>query len=75
MYVTKKESAKRVFAAYDDKAVKLSKVRPLITLCQDNYRRFYTPGRDLAVDDAMIEFDGRLAWKQYMPKKPVKWGI
>ena len=19
--------------------------------------------------------DGRLAWKQYMPKKPVKWGI
>ena len=23
----------------------------------------------------MIRFDGRLAWKQYMPKKPVKWGI
>ncbi|KAL2091670.1 hypothetical protein ACEWY4_013933 [Coilia grayii] len=23
----------------------------------------------------MIKFDGRLQWKQYMPKKPVKWGI
>ena len=44
-------------------------------MCQENFRRCYAPGRDLAVDEAMIEFDGRLAWKQYMPKKPVKWGI
>lgn len=25
--------------------------------------------------EAMIIFDGRLGWKQYMPKKPIKWGI
>ena len=23
----------------------------------------------------MIKFDGMLLWKQYMPKKPVRWGI
>ena len=63
------------FAAQEDRADKLSKVRPLITLCQENFRRCYAPGRDLAVDEAMIAFDGRLAWKQYMPKKPVKWGM
>ena len=62
-------------AAEEDQTDTLSKVRPLITLCQENFRRCYAPGRDLAVDEAMIEFDGRLAWKQYMPKKPVKWGI
>ena len=50
-------------AAEEDQTDKLSKVRPLITLCQDIFRRCYAPGRDLAVDEAMIEFDGRLAWK------------
>ena len=59
-------------AAEEDRTDKLTKVRPLITLYQENFRRTW---QDLAVDEAMIEFDGRLAWKQYMPKKPVKWGI
>ena len=31
--------------------------------------------RSISVDEVMIRFDGRLAWKQYMPKKPVKWRI
>ena len=35
----------------------------------------FAPSRDLSIDEAMIRFDGRLAWKQYMPKKPVKWGM
>ena len=35
----------------------------------------FAPSRDLSVDEAMIRFDGRLAWKQYIPKKPVKWGM
>ena len=30
---------------------------------------------NISVDEAMIRFDGRLSCKQYMPKKPVKWGI
>ena len=52
---------------------KLTKVRPLITLCTENFRRCFAPCQDLSVDEAMIRFYWRLAWKQYMPKKPVKW--
>ena len=62
-------------AADEDRADKLTKVRPLITLCQQNFRACFAPSKNLSVDEAMIQFDGRLAWKQYMPKKPVKWGI
>ena len=54
---------------------KLAKVRPLITLCDGKFVECFAPSRDLSVDEAMIRFDGWLAWKQYMPKKPVKWGM
>ena len=59
----------------EDARDKLAKVRPLLTLCEESFHRCCAPSRDLSIDEAMIRFDGRLAWKQYMPKKPVKWGI
>lgn len=62
-------------AADEDASDTLAKVRPLITLCEQNFGNCFASGRDLSVDDKMIRFDGRLAWKQYMPKKPVKWGV
>jgi hypothetical protein len=33
------------------------------------------PGHNIAVDESMIVFRGHFAAKQYMPKKPVKWGV
>jgi len=30
---------------------------------------------ELAVDEAMIPFKGRLGFKQYMKDKPTEWGI
>ena len=54
---------------------KLAKVRPLITLCETNFRQCFVPSQNLSVDEAIIQFDGRLAWKQYISKKPIKWGI
>ena len=33
------------------------------------------PHKELAVDEAMIKFQGRSSLKQYMPLKPVKLGI
>ena len=62
-------------AANPDRMDKLTKVRLFIDLCQQNFPVVYSSSRDVAVDEAMIEFDGRIGWKQYMPKKPVKWGI
>ena len=35
----------------------------------------YDVSRDVVVDEAMIPFKGRSYLKQYLPKKPVKWGI
>ena len=57
--------------AYDP----LYKIRPLIDSCQQNFRDRYIPGRDVSVDEGMIKYKGRLYFRQYMPKKPVKYGI
>ena len=54
---------------------KLGKVRPVIKFLSDRFSAVYEPGRDLAVDEAMIKFQGRSSLKQYMPMKPVKRGI
>ena len=62
-------------AAEEEATDKLAKVRPLITVCETNFANCFAPVHDLSVDEAMIRFDGRLAWKQYMLKKPVKWGV
>ena len=48
------------------------KVRPLINHLSD---KFATPSKDVAVDEAMIKFQGRSSLKQYMPAKPIKRGI
>ena len=54
---------------------KLAKVRPIITLCEQSFARYFVPSQNISVDEAMIRLDGRLSWKQYMSKKqPVKWG-
>ena len=54
-----------------DKVGLLLESLPLLT----RFRRCYYPGRELAVDETMVEFTGRFAAKQYMPNKPTKWGI
>ncbi|XP_008553659.1 uncharacterized protein LOC103575593 [Microplitis demolitor] len=41
------------------------------TSCQDNY----TPGQVLTVNDMMSAFRSRCSFKQYMPKKPDKYGL
>lgn len=46
-------------------------LKMMLTKFQDNY----VPKRNLAIDETMLRFRGRFAGKQYMPKKPVKWGI
>ena len=61
--------------AAEDRADKLGKVRPLLTHLQRGLPQLFTPGVALSLDEAMIKFNGRLSWKQYMPKKPIKWGV
>ena len=35
----------------------------------------YVLKRQVSVDETMIPFKGKVAFKQYMPAKPSKWGI
>ena len=32
-------------------------------------------GKNISIDEGLIKFNGRLSFKQYMPKKPNKFGI
>jgi hypothetical protein len=48
----------------------LYKSRPALDL-MDKFTQAYIPGRELAVDEAMIGFKGRFFLKQYLPYFPV----
>ena len=50
----------------------LGKVRPVLDYLHARFTSVYAPGQELAVDEAMIKFQGRSSLKQYLPKKPIK---
>jgi len=50
-------------------------VRPLIDHLSQKFKSLYQVNREVAVDEAMIKFQGRSSLKQYMPLKPTKRGI
>ena len=70
-FVDNDNLASRDDPSYD----RLGKVRPLINHLSEKFEEVYQPTRNVAVDEAMIKFQGRSSLKQYMPKKPVKRGI
>ena len=35
----------------------------------------YVSGAHYAVDETMVKFKGRLSFRQYLPMKPIKWGV
>ena len=39
------------------------------------FSSLFSPGENLAVDEAMIKFQGRSTLIQYMPMKPIKRGL
>ena len=54
---------------------RLGKVRPVITHLSQKFAERYNPHKELAVNEAMIKFQGRSSLKQYLPLKPIKRGI
>ena len=54
---------------------RLGKVRPFLSYLTERFKTIYNPSREVAVDEAMIKFQGRTSLKQYMPMKPIKRGI
>ena len=54
---------------------RLGKISPLLDYLKSWFKSVYNPGRDIAVDEATIKFQGRSSLKQYLPMKPIKRGI
>ena len=54
---------------------KLGKIREVMEVITKNSFATFELGRDVSVDEAMVQFKGRLTLKQYMPQKPLKRGI
>ena len=54
---------------------KLFKVRPLLDRLANTFRKEYRPSKFVSIDEGMVKYKGRFGFKQYMPTKPVKWGI
>ena len=54
---------------------KLHLVREVLDFINGNLLENYTPHRESSIDEAMIAFRGTLAFHQYMPAKPTKYGI
>ena len=53
----------------------LYKVRPVLNMCQHTFQEQYIPGREMSIDEAMVKYKGGVFFRQYMPKKPIKWEI
>ena len=54
---------------------RLFKIRLLVDTLVKKFKSSYVPNKSVSVDESMISYKGRLAFLQYLPKKPHKWGI
>ena len=62
-------------SGHDQQNDKLYKVKPFLNAVQEKCLSVYKPKQNQCVDEGMIPYKGRFTCKQYMPSKPVKWGI
>ncbi|KAK7106183.1 piggyBac transposable element-derived protein 4-like [Littorina saxatilis] len=53
----------------------LFKVRTLLEQVRTSSHAHYHPGKHISIDEAMVKFNGRLSFKQYIKGKPNPWGI
>ena len=54
---------------------RLHKVRPLIELLRERFRKVYSLGKNLSVDESLVLYKGRLTFKQYIKTKRARFGI
>jgi hypothetical protein len=53
----------------------LRKLRFFIDFLNKKFKEVYVPQDSVTVDESMVKFKGRLSFRQYLPAKPIKWGI
>lgn len=58
-----------------DKDDPLRKIRPIVTATNKTFCESFYPFQDLAIDESLILWKGRLAFKQYIPSKRHRFGV
>ncbi|XP_012938512.1 piggyBac transposable element-derived protein 4, partial [Aplysia californica] len=53
----------------------LFKIRKFVDALNENFQRTFHPGKDIAIDEAMVAWRGNLSFFVYNPDKPDKFGI
>jgi len=59
----------------DENFDRLWKIRDLFEILNDTFSKFYDPSKNLAIDEVIVPFKGRVIFKQYIPKKRKRFGI
>uniref|UniRef100_A0A3Q2YM37 PiggyBac transposable element-derived protein domain-containing protein n=1 Tax=Hippocampus comes TaxID=109280 RepID=A0A3Q2YM37_HIPCM len=58
-----------------DDSDKMYKVRPVLDYIVEKFKELYQPGQNICIDEGMMQWKGRVSFRVYNPKKPVKYGI
>ena len=62
-------------ARADPNRDKLFKIRPLVDHLNTRFASVYYPEQQLAVDESMMPFRGRVEFRLYLPSKPIRYGM
>ena len=54
---------------------KIEKIRPFIDLLETALSDRYYPTKDLSIDESLLKFKGKLAFKQFIPTKRARFGV
>ena len=54
---------------------KQGKIQPFLDKICPSFETAFTPGQQIAIDESVITFKGRVSFRQYLKGKPNPWGI
>jgi hypothetical protein len=63
------------YDATDPQRDRLYKIREVCELFRQQWKRVFTPGKHLCIDESLVLFKGRLAFKQYIRTKRSRFGV
>ncbi|XP_069176049.1 piggyBac transposable element-derived protein 4-like [Procambarus clarkii] len=61
--------------ANEDRHDRLWKVRKVFSDLRGKFRDYLVPGQNVVIDESLVLFKGRLAFKQYIPSKRNRFGL
>ncbi|XP_064644697.1 piggyBac transposable element-derived protein 4-like [Lineus longissimus] len=65
----------RDFDAEDPERDRLHKVGPVIEMIRTRMAQVYSPGKNLSIDESLVLYKGRLAFRQFIRTKRARFGI